>query len=83
MTRSSYLSDEELNICIYMYVSIYIYIYIYSDTFICRPIYIYRITIIIATDTTLETLLSIETRSRQIEKRLFLLFAFGTSSFIS
>ena len=39
------------------------------------------VTIIIATPLTLETLLSVATRSRQIEKRLFLLFTFGTSSF--
>ena len=39
------------------------------------------VTIVIATLLTLETLLSIQTRSRQIEKRLFLLFTFGTSSF--
>ena len=35
----------------------------------------------IATPLTLETLFSIQTRSRQIEKRLFLGMTFGTSSF--
>ena len=38
------------------------------------------ITIIITTILTLETLFSIQTRSRQIEKRLFLQTTFGTSS---
>ena len=38
------------------------------------------VTIIIATPLTLETLFSIATRSRQIEKRLFLGMTSGTSS---
>ena len=38
------------------------------------------VTIIITTPLTLETLLSVATRSRQIEKRLFLGMTFGTSS---
>ena len=39
------------------------------------------VTIIIATPLALETLLSVATRSRQIEKRLFLKTTIGTSSF--
>ena len=38
------------------------------------------VTIIITTLITLETLFSVATRSRQIEKRLFLGMTFGTSS---
>ena len=38
------------------------------------------VTIIITTPLTVETLFSVTTRSRQIEKRLFLGMTFGTSS---
>ena len=52
--------------------------YIYIETYICISIII--ITIIIATLVAVETLLSVKTRSRQIQKRPFLKTTFGTSS---
>ena len=54
-----------------MHIHLYIYkrirVYIYSSIFGGAPLYI-------------ETLFSVTTRSRQIEKRLFLQMTFGTSS---
>ena len=50
----------------------------YVCMYVCISITV--VTIIIATILTLETLFSVTTRSRQIEKRLFLQTTFGTST---
>ena len=59
-----------MHIHLYIYINVYVYVYLYH----CRNDHI------ITTTITLETFFSIQTRSRQIEKRPFLKTTFGTSS---